>query len=103
MRIEADTNDHVLKLAASNGNYIALSNDGVEIKGNVKILDDLEVNNVHVKGTLDIDSLVTCKDKLVVQGNIYNKTTNLTNHTHRCFGSVTGSPLSSLSNKEEVK
>jgi len=94
-RIEADTNTHELKLTTPNGNYIKLSNNDIEIKGNVHIVGELEVEkSARFKDTIDISKLVTCYDKLQVQdigyfyngqaitGNIINNGLSLTSHMH---------------------
>jgi len=95
MRIEADTNQHELKLVTPNGNHIKLSNENIEINGNVHIKGKLEVDDIaKFKKTVDISDLVTCRSKLEVQdiayfysgqvnnGQIMNNGLSLTNHLH---------------------
>jgi len=94
-RIEADTNTHELKLTTPNGNCVKLSNDNIEIKGNVHIIGELEVDkSAKFNNTVEINDLVTCHNKLdvqgtgyfysgqVVNGSIMNNGYNLTYHTH---------------------
>jgi len=73
MRIEADTNDHVLKLSAPNGNAIELSDAGIKLKGNVTIENgDLEIGgSVHIHDRLDVDSFVTFRDRVRTDGTSY--------------------------------
>jgi len=105
MRIEADTNTHELKLATPNGNYIKLSNENIEIRGNVHIIGGLEVDtSAKFKDNVDINGLVTCKNKIEVQGtgyfysgtnisgSIMNNRKNLSTHTHMAYHGSTSGP-----------
>jgi len=104
-RIEVDTNNHTIKLATPNKNYIKISNDNIEIKGNVHIKGELEVDNkVKFKSTLEVTDLVTCHNTLEVQdisyfyggqivnGSIINNKRNLTLHTHNYDNGSTSTP-----------
>jgi len=105
-RIEVDTNDHIIKITTAGGNYIKMSDEKIEIKGDTHIIGKLEVDNeASFKSTVNIDDLTTCNSTLDVQGtgyfnsgqsvngSIMNNGINLTTHTHEdSTGGDTTSP-----------
>jgi len=109
-RIEVDTNEHTVKIALPNGNYIKLLSEP-EPKCEINfptthILGKLIVEKeATFKKTVDIYKLTTCHsdlevlgtgyfhDDIVVDGYIYNKGINITKHTHSSECGGTSGPI----------
>lgn len=94
MRIEADTNTHMLKLSSPNGTSITIADTGITLNGKVQITGELTVSRTATfNNTVNINALVTCKESLAVQGTITNKGKNLSTHIHFTDDGSTSGPI----------